>query len=87
MRVFISIITAFLLLTLVACSSVDSDAKKAANLKKESQECIRENDLEKAEQLFNESQTIIDQYRNTDNYDEFYDRFLEYSKTNGGSSK
>lgn len=70
------------LLTVAACSSVNGDAQKAADLKKKSQEYIKENNLEKAEQLFNESQAIIDKYVNTDDYDEFYNRFLEYSATN-----
>lgn len=64
--------------SLVACSSLDSDAKKAADLNKESIEYIREGDLENAEKAFKEAKEIITQYRETKEYEHFYEAYNKY---------
>ena len=68
----------FILLSLSACSSLDGDAKKAAELSKKSIDYAKDSDLQKAEELYKESQQIIDEYRKTDEYEEFQKAYNKY---------
>ncbi|MBK5721060.1 hypothetical protein JGH11_09285 [Dysgonomonas sp. Marseille-P4677] len=60
-------------ISLSACSSLESDAKKAAELEKKSIEYIKEGDLEEAERVFKEAKEIITQYKGTEKYERFYE--------------
>lgn len=62
----------------ISCSSIDSDAKQAAELNKKSLNYIKEQNLEKAEKLYNESQEIIARYKGTEQYTEFQRIYSEY---------
>jgi len=68
----------FILFLFSACSSLDSDAKKAAELNKKSINYAKESDLQKAEELYKESQEIVDEYRKTDEYEEFLKTYYKY---------
>lgn len=57
---------------------MDSDAKKAADLNKKSLEYVKEQNLEKAEKLYKESQEIIAKYKDTEQYKEFERVYFEY---------
>lgn len=70
---FISLVILF-----TACSSLDSDAKKAAQLNKESIEYVKEGDLEEAERAYKESQEILSRYKGTEEYDEFQSAYNTY---------
>lgn len=63
---------------LSSCSSLDSDAKKAAELNKESLEYIRQQNLEKAEKAYKASQEIVSRYKGTEQYMEFHKAYSEY---------
>jgi len=60
------------------CSSVDSDAKEAAELNNKSMEYIKNNDLLKADELYKESVKIMNKYKDTDQYKEFYAAYNKY---------
>ena len=62
---------------LASCSSVEGDAKKAAELNRKSLECVLDNDVDKAEKLFKESEEIANKYKGTDDYEEFQRIYLE----------
>lgn len=69
----------FLLVVLLSsCSSLESDAKEAAELNLESLEYIKEQKLEKAEETYKEAQEIIARYKGTEKYLEFYEIYSEY---------
>lgn len=63
---------------MISCSSIDNDAKQAAELNKKSLDYIKEQNLEKAEKLYNESQEIIARYKGTEQYTEFQRIYSEY---------
>lgn len=67
-----------LFITITSCSSVESDAKKAAELNKKSLDYIKEQNLEKAEELYKESQEIIEQYKDTDQFVDFQRIYADY---------
>ncbi|HMM04293.1 hypothetical protein [Dysgonomonas sp.] len=62
----------------IACSSVDSDARKAAQLNKESIEYVKEGDLQEAERAYKEAQEILSRYKGTEKYDEFQVAYNNY---------
>lgn len=78
MNKLVSLTTIILLFLCVSCSSVDSDAKKAAELNLKSIEYIRKQDLQEAEKLYKQSQEIINHYKNTDDSNEFYTAYNKY---------
>ena len=63
---------------MISCSSIDNDAKQAAEFIKKSLDYIKEQNLEKAEKLYNESQEIIARYKGTEQYTEFQRIYSEY---------
>lgn len=67
-----------ILLILMSCSSVESDAKKAASLINKSIEQTHNLQLEKAEKSYLKAQQIIDKYVERDKTVEFYEFFVEY---------
>ncbi|MBD8387682.1 hypothetical protein [Dysgonomonas sp. BGC7] len=67
-----------LFVCLTSCSSVEGDAEKAASLNKESIDCIRNQDLQKAEELYKQSQEIIAQYKGTEKYEEFHTAYNKF---------
>lgn len=68
----------FFMGSLVSCSSLDGDAEEAAHLSKESMNYARQNNLEDAGKVYEESQKIISKYKETDKFDEFYKAYLNY---------
>jgi len=78
MKKLVSLLTIILLFLCASCSSLDSDAKRAAELNTESMDYIKKQDLQKAEELYKESQEIINQYKNTDKYKDFYTAYNKY---------
>ena len=62
----------------MSCSSVESDAKKAASLINKSIEQTHDLQLEKAEKSYLKAQKIIDKYVEKDKTAEFYNYFAEY---------
>lgn len=68
----------FILFLFFACSSLDSDAKKAAELNKKSIDYAKSANLQKAEELYKESQEIVIRYEGTDDYDEFRKAYYRY---------
>ncbi|WP_108821011.1 hypothetical protein [Dysgonomonas sp. Marseille-P4361] len=73
---------AFLTITLFtvllsSCSSLESDAKEAAALNIQSLEYIKEQELEKAEEVYKEAQEIIARYKETEKYLDFYKIYSE----------
>ncbi len=85
MNKLVSLLSIILLLIFVSCSSLDSDAKKAAELNLKSLEYTRKQDLQQAEKLYIEAQEIIAKYKNTENSKEFYTSYNKYflgEKTN-----
>lgn len=63
---------------LSSCSSLDSDAKKAAELNKESLEYVRQQNLEEAEKAYKASQEIVNRYKGTEQYLEFHKAYSGY---------
>ena len=70
--------TIFILIPLIGCSSVNGDAKKAAELNKKSLDYIKEQDLEEAEKAYKESQDIVSRYKGTEQYEEFHEAYNSY---------
>lgn len=62
----------------MSCSSIESDAKKAASLINKSIEQTHDLQLEKAEKSYLKAQEIIDKYVEKDKTAEFYKHFAEY---------
>ena len=71
------IIVAIVLLT-VSCSSMKSDAKKAASLVDKSIELSHELKFEKAEKTYLKAQEIINKYIEKDKATEFFEHFTAY---------
>ena len=69
---------AIALLATMSCSSVESDAKKAASLINKSIEQTHNLEFEKAEKTYLKAQEILNKYVDSDNTTEFYDYFAEY---------
>jgi len=65
-----------------SCNSLDSDAQEAAKLNLKSLECAKNADLQKAEELYKQSQEIIAQYKGTEKYQEFYTAYNNYMEEN-----
>lgn len=74
-RIILSI--AFVVIVLSSCSSIDSDAEKAAKLNRKSMEYAKELKLEEAEKLYQESREIISRYKDTEEFEKF---LLAYNK-------
>lgn len=72
----------FSLIPFSSCNSLDSDAEKAAKLNIESMEYTKKADLQRAEELYNESQRIIALYKDTDKFKEFYTAYNSYMASN-----
>jgi len=68
----------FFSLLFTACSSIESDAKKAAELDKESIIYTRKGDLEKAEKNYAEIKKIINKYEQNGQIKEFYKSYELY---------
>ena len=62
----------------MSCSSIESDAKKAASLINKSIEQTHDLQLEKAEKSYLKAQEIIDKYVEKDKTAEFYKHFAKY---------
>ena len=69
---------AIALLATMSCSSVESDAKKAASLINKSIDQTHKLQLEKAEKTYLKAQEILNKYVDSDKTIEFYDYFAEY---------
>ena len=67
-----------IMLWIVSCGSVESDAKKAASLINKSMEQTHKLELDKAEKTYLKAQDIIDKYADGDKTVEFYEYFVEY---------
>lgn len=65
-------------MAMVGCTSLDDNAKKAAKYNKESIELIRANRLDEAKELYDKSQAIINEYKGTDQYQEFHNAYNAY---------
>ena len=72
------IVVATVLFFAMSCSSVESDAKKAASLINKSIEQTHKLQFEKAEKTYLKAQKIIDKYVDKDKTAEFYAHFAEY---------
>ncbi len=70
--------TGVTLLMVLSCSSVESDAKKAASLINKSIELTNDLKLEKAERDYLKAQEIINKYIEKDKAVEFYEHFANY---------
>lgn len=70
-----------LTIAMIGCTSVDDNAKKAAKYNKESIELTRANRLDDAKELYDKSQAIINEYKNTDQYQEFHNAYNTYLST------
>lgn len=66
------------MLLMVSCNSMKSDAKKAASLINKSIEQTHELKLDKAEKTYLKAQEIINNYKEKDNAQEFYDLFVTF---------
>ena len=69
---------AVVMLLMFACSSVESDAKKAASLINKSMEQTQNLQLDKAEETYLKAQDILKKYADDDKKIEFYECFVEY---------
>ncbi|MDU1892055.1 MAG: hypothetical protein E6767_15330 [Dysgonomonas sp.] len=79
MRLSIQIfIIIFIVVFYSSCSSIDSDAKKAADYTKESILYAKNGDLKKAEDAYKKSQEIISQYNETEDFDKFHVAYNNY---------
>lgn len=78
MKKQILLYTFLLMLVFAGCSSLEDDAKTAAHYRKESIELVRTKHLDDAKGKYDESQSIIDKYKNTDQYQEFYNIYNAY---------
>lgn len=61
-----------------ACSSVDSDARKAADLMDKSMEATLEYNFEDAEKYFKQYKEIEDKYKNLPEHKEFEEAYWKY---------
>lgn len=81
-RIFLYI--PILMLILSGCSSLDDDAKKAADYSRESIELVRTKDLDEAKEKYDKAQSIINEYKNTDKYQEFNTAYNAYLHNEAG---
>lgn len=72
------VLLSFMLLLVVSCSSMKSDAKKAASLINKSIEQTHDLKLDKAEKSFLKAQEIINKYKEKDKAEEFYELFIAF---------
>ncbi len=72
------IATVITLLMVLSCSSMESDAKKAASLINKSIELTNDLKLEKAEKDYLKAQEIINKYVEKGKTVEFYEHFANY---------
>lgn len=72
------VIVIIAVLMTMSCSSIESDAKKAASLINKSIEQTHDLQLEKAEKSYLKAQEIIDKYVEKDKTAEFYEHYAEY---------
>ncbi|OJU37191.1 MAG: hypothetical protein BGN96_04075 [Bacteroidales bacterium 45-6] len=68
----------FILLGATSCSSLDGDAKKAADLSKKSIEYTKEMKFDKAEKTYKESQEYFRKYEEKGLLKEFAKRYNEH---------
>lgn len=68
----------FFLFLFSSCSSVDGDAKEAADLNRRSMGHARNLELKRAEELYQESREIVNKYKDTDRFEEFYTAYNKY---------
>jgi hypothetical protein len=68
----------FSVCVLFACSSVDSDAKKAAGLMDKSMEATLEYDFEEAEKYYKQYKEIEDKYKNRPEQSDFERAYWQY---------
>lgn len=70
----------FVTMFFLACSepTIQEDAQKAAELSRLSNISAMENDLGAAGKLYNESQTIMNKYRQNGKFEEFYQLYSGY---------
>ena len=66
------------LLMVISCSSIDSDAKKAASLINKSTEQSHALKFKDAEKNYLKAQDIINKYKEKDDAAEFYKHFADY---------
>jgi len=71
-------ILAIAMLAAMSCSSMNSDAKKAASLINKSIEQTQALKLENAEKTYLKAQKIIDKYKEKEKSDEFFKLFVNY---------
>lgn len=69
---------------LISCSSLDGDARKAAELNNESLRYAADDKLEDSEEAYRKSQEIIDEYRDSQNFEEFFKLYVKYSSSMQG---
>lgn len=69
---------AAMMLLILSCSSMKSDAKKAAKLTNKSIEQTHALKLEEAEKSYLKAQEIITKYKKKDKTEEFYELFATY---------
>lgn len=79
---FIKIIVCFISFSMLflACSkpSMDDDARKAAELSGLSTQRAVDNDWSTSNKYYQEAQEIIDKYRDSDKFEEFYTLYNNY---------
>lgn len=61
----------------VACTSLEDDAKKAAELNRRSMGYAKENRMKDADETYKESQEIVAKYKDSDRFEEFYTIYSE----------
>lgn len=73
-----------LAILLVSCSqpSMEDDARRAAELSIESNTSAMENDLRAAGKLYEQSQKIMNKYRQNGKFDEFYELYINCLQEN-----
>ncbi len=74
-RIFISLYLVFLL---AGCSSIDSDAEKAAGLMNESLKLVKQYNLDESDKYFQQYKQIEKKYKDTDKYQEFEKAYKQY---------
>jgi hypothetical protein len=80
MNKLISLALVLFFFSFAACSSLEGDAQKAAKLNKESMQYAKEGNLEEAEKAYKDVQQIIDSYKDTEHYGEFYAAYNKYMR-------
>lgn len=74
----------------ISCSSIDGDAKEAAELNTKSMQALMNNNMEDAEKYYKESEAIMKVYadkgKESKEYQEFYTAFVGYLNAEAGTS-